>query len=73
MVLFLHNPPDGIFDYDSAHSKTPIRRPWPAELILAKNRNGETGVVHLDWIPELTRFECWDCPEQQANCEPAFT
>ena len=28
-----------------------------AELVLAKNRNGETGHVPLTWIPDLMRFE----------------
>lgn len=28
-----------------------------AEVNVAKNRNGPTGVVHLAWIPEITRFE----------------
>ncbi len=72
MVLFLHKPPDGIEDYDRDHPKTPFRRPWPAELILAKNRNGEVGIVRLDWMPEFTRFECWNCAENAPNCEPAF-
>lgn len=28
-----------------------------AELIVRKNRNGETGTVHLVWLPRYTRFE----------------
>ena len=30
---------------------------YKAEIIIAKQRNGPTGVVHLMYIPELTRFD----------------
>lgn len=33
--------------------------PW-SELIVAKNRNGSTGTVKLDFKPQLTRFDNWD-------------
>ena len=74
MVLFLHKPPDGIVDIEYQEGrKVPVQRDWPAELILAKNCNGETGVVRLDWIAEFTRFECWDREENMPNFEPAFS
>lgn len=31
-----------------------------AELIIAKNRNGPTGVVHLRYEPEKSKFLAWD-------------
>ena len=34
-----------------------VARTGKAELVLAKNRNGETGHVPLTFIPELMRFE----------------
>lgn len=34
----------------------PNDRPRVAELIVAKNRNGPTKTVELDWAPELLRF-----------------
>lgn len=82
MVLFLHKPPDGIIDVDyevvtlpdgsKKRKKSVMVQPWPAELIVAKNRNGETGIVRLDWIPAYTRFKCWDCAENMPGYEPAF-
>ncbi len=46
-VLFLHRPEA----YD------PEDHPGEAEVIVAKNRNGRTGVVTLAWIAESMRFE----------------
>jgi replicative DNA helicase len=58
MVLFLHRPEEGIVAR-VAKDKTKVYHPWPAELILAKNRNGQTGIYRLGWTPEKTRFSCW--------------
>ncbi|HID24210.1 MAG TPA: replicative DNA helicase, partial [Planctomycetaceae bacterium] len=32
-------------------------RPGEADVIVAKNRNGRTGIVTLTWIAEAMRFE----------------
>lgn len=47
LVMFLHR--DDAYD--------PAERPGEADLIVAKNRNGPTGVVGLTWIKESMRFE----------------
>jgi replicative DNA helicase len=44
-----------------------------AELIIAKQRNGPTGLVKLTWLREYTRFESWSPREggpPQAASEP---
>ena len=33
-----------------------------ASLIVAKNRNGETGPIPLDWHPSRTQFSCYQIP-----------
>jgi len=38
------------------HSPT-VDEPWNAEFGVAKQRNGETGTFHLQWIGQETRFE----------------
>ena len=47
MVLFLHRP--------DAYDRND--RPGEADVIVAKNRNGRTGIVTLTWIAEAMRFE----------------
>jgi replicative DNA helicase len=47
-VLFLHR--EGRYNKDAED-------PNLAELIIEKNRNGATGVVHLTWKGEFTRFD----------------
>lgn len=47
IVMFLHRE-----DYYNKDSEEPGK----TELIISKNRNGETGTVYLTWIPELTKF-----------------
>jgi replicative DNA helicase len=47
MVLFLHR--DGYYDRDADQGK--------AECIIAKQRNGPTGVIDLTWLPYASRFE----------------
>ncbi|MCD7821856.1 MAG: replicative DNA helicase [Clostridiales bacterium] len=47
IVLFIYR--DDYYNEDSeAHNQ--------AELIIAKNRHGETGKVYLQWLPEYTTF-----------------
>ncbi|MDO5441401.1 MAG: replicative DNA helicase [Bacillota bacterium] len=48
MVMFLYRE-DYYKDKDAPQSNT-------CEIIIAKNRNGETGVVELAWHPQFTRF-----------------
>ncbi len=64
VILLLHRPPDGVVDDEGLTNggranKKYIVRPWPAELIIAKNRGGEIGRLLLDWNPSETRFSCW--------------
>ena len=47
LVMFLHRPDQ----YD------PEDRPGEAEIIVAKHRNGPTGLVRLTWRKEFMRFE----------------
>ena len=59
MVMFIHRPEGGIWleGYDEAtKKKTRNRVDWDAELILAKNRNGEKATVKLAWNPAQTTF-----------------
>jgi len=46
VVLLLHRP--GLYDLDVD--------PGATELIIAKHRNGPTGVVELVWLPQRTQF-----------------
>ncbi len=46
-VMFLYR--DGYYDDD-------CENPERAELLIAKNRGGETGTVFLHWAPEFVRF-----------------
>ena len=46
LVLLLHRP--AVYDLDAD--------PGAAELIVAKHRNGPTGVVHLTWLPARMSF-----------------
>jgi len=50
MVLFLYRSFSG-----AAKSKPGDRR---AELIVEKNRLGDTGVIELEWLPRQTRYTC---------------
>lgn len=47
IVLFIYR--DDYYNQDSAY-------PNLAELIVAKNRHGETGRINVQWIPEYTTF-----------------
>jgi len=47
MVLFIHR--EDYYDRDAETKGT-------AEIIIAKNRSGEPGTVHLAWVPQFTLF-----------------
>jgi replicative DNA helicase len=62
-VLFIHRPEESILisdTSDGAKKNQKIKADWPAELIVAKQRNGSTGRFKLDWDGARTRFSCWD-------------
>jgi replicative DNA helicase len=50
VVALLHR------DREEQYSSDNIRKGVPAELIIAKNRNGETGVAPLTFLPAYMRF-----------------
>ncbi len=52
VVAILHRDRDKQYDQKEDDSK-----PLPAELIIAKNRNGSCGTVNLNFFPRYTRFE----------------
>ncbi|OQB14476.1 MAG: Replicative DNA helicase [Firmicutes bacterium ADurb.Bin193] len=56
VVLMIHR--DDYYNEDSEH-------PGEAEIIIAKNRNGETGVVHLYFQKEFTKFTSIDRVHQE--------
>lgn len=75
-VLFIHRPEDGIMLPDPNNKRAKIKADWPAELLVAKQRNGATGRIKLDWEAQYTRFSCWNNrysePSSMANYESAF-
>jgi replicative DNA helicase len=42
---------------DEYDTKEACKEPGVAEIIIAKQRNGPTGIVKLSFINQLTRFE----------------
>lgn len=44
------------FLYRGGYYESPRKTSGPAELDVAKNRNGDTGVAHLEWCGPRTRF-----------------
>ncbi|KKK50866.1 hypothetical protein LCGC14_3120750, partial [marine sediment metagenome] len=42
------------------------------ELIIAKQRNGPTGLVYFNFLPECTRFEPADSPEVYDSATSGF-
>jgi replicative DNA helicase len=71
MVLFIHRPDEGIMiaNPDERSNVKQVKAEWPAELIVAKNRNGTTGRIKLAWEPIYTRFSCWN---KQNNYDPSL-
>ena len=59
IVMFLYR--EYYYDKENANPNT-------AELIIAKQRNGPTGNLHLSWRPEFTRF--MDLAEEDRYQEP---
>lgn len=56
VVMFLHRPE--AFD--------PKDRPGEADLAVAKNRNGPTGIAHLSWLASRTQFADLATPSEIA-------
>lgn len=77
MILFIHKPEGGIIERKKITSEggkqiwTEKKMDWDAELIIGKNRSGETGTVRLFWTPEYTRFSSWGIP-RSSNWESGF-
>jgi replicative DNA helicase len=44
-------------DWEREHPDTDIQYPPPAEIIIAKHRNGPTGQINLHFKPSLVKFE----------------
>jgi len=62
IVLLLYRP-----DYYDAND-----RPGTAEVIVAKNRNGPTGIANLTFLKHLTRFENLSPIAEPVNGRPLF-
>ena len=59
-VLLIHRPEEGIMISDPNGKKgAKMKADWPAELYVAKQRNGPTARFKLDWEACYTRFNCW--------------
>jgi replicative DNA helicase len=54
VVAFIHR--DSYYNKDENGEEDPDSKN-KAEIIIAKQRNGPTGSVHLAYIPDCTRFE----------------
>jgi replicative DNA helicase len=49
-VLFVHRP-------DYYRREPDAREPFPAEIIVGKNRNGPVGSIDVQWLPTFMRFD----------------
>ncbi len=56
IVMFIYR--DDYYNEDSDHKNE-------AEIIVAKNRHGETGKVIVQWLPEFTTFSGRDTFHQE--------
>jgi len=54
VVAFIHR--DSYYNKDENGEEDPDSK-GKAEIIIAKQRNGPTGSVHLAWLADYTRFE----------------
>jgi len=54
VVAFIHR--DSYYNKDENGDEDPDSK-GKAEIIIAKQRNGPTGSVHLAWLADYTRFE----------------
>jgi replicative DNA helicase len=61
-VIFIHRPEDGIMVPDPDDKRKKVKADWPAEVIVAKQRNGPTGRIKMDWEAKYTRFSCFRTP-----------
>lgn len=69
VVLFLYR--DDYYDQTDEATAPTEGNSTEAELIIAKNRHGETGTIHLGWRPEFTLFYDLD-PRRQNAAPPPF-
>ena len=63
IVMFLYR--------DAYYNKEEAVNPFEAELDIAKQRNGPTGVIKLRWIGEITKFTD-PAPEYMESEESPF-
>lgn len=47
-----------------ADDQSKRNEPGPAQIIVAKNRDGRIGAAQVDWIPELMTFHATTAPDQ---------
>jgi replicative DNA helicase len=64
MVAFIYR--DEVYNHDTEDNK------GLAELIIAKHRNGETGVVELVFLGETTSFKSLDRHGRSDESAPPF-
>jgi len=59
IVIFIYR--DDVYynkaEWEREHPDTDIQYPPPAEIIIAKHRNGPTGQINLQFKPSLVKFE----------------
>lgn len=74
-VLLLHRP-SFYAQSDDPDGKAPrafgVDDPTYAEVVVAKNRAGETGTVKMTWIGEQTAFRDWQGSEAGSKAADAF-
>lgn len=63
-VLFIHRPEEGIMLPDPIDKRKKVKADWPAELLVAKQRNGVTGRIKMSWEPRYTRFSCYGTQQE---------